>query len=281
MAGIGPIPMPAVLMLLALAAAALVGRWAATRPDGAKLAVAGVFLDMLLVGLLAGRLAFVLQWLPLYLADPWAILRPGDGGYSVWAAVLAGLGFGAWRARRRPELRRPLLLGAAAGLGSWAVLAGSVALMQRAAVQLPYTLLTRLDGGSVRLSEMSGRPLVVNLWATWCPPCRREMPVLAEGQAANRHVSFVFVNQGEDYDVIRAYLRDARLQLRDVLLDPLSSTSQASGTRGLPTTLFFDGDGRLVDIHMGELTRASLTHKLKRFGSAPASHPIQRNEGTP
>lgn len=281
MAGIGPVPMPVVVMLLALAAAALVGRWAATRPDGSKLAVAGVFMDMLLVGLLAGRLVFVLQWLPQYLDDPWAILRPGDGGYTVWAAVLGGLGFGAWRARRRPALRRPLLLGSVAGLGSWAVLAGSVALMQRAAMQLPDTPLARLDGGAVRLSETRGRPLVVNLWATWCPPCRREMPVLAEGQAANRHVGFMFVNQGEQPDVIRAYLRGARLPLRDVLLDPLSTTSHASGARGLPTTLFFDADGHLADVHTGELTRASLAHKLLRFGPASSSHPIQRNEGIP
>ena len=282
MVSLGPIPMPLVLMLLALSVAAIVGRWAARTPGGPRVAVAGVLFDMLLVGLLAGRLAFVLEWLSLYAADPWSIIRIGDGGYSLWAAVLAGLAFGAWRAWCRPELRRPLLWGTAAGLGSWALLAGSLALMQRSALQLPDTELTRLEGDSVRLSDLTGQPMVVNLWATWCPPCRREMPVLAQEQASNEDVRFVFVNQGEGEQVIRDYLREVDLQLRNIVLDPFSGVSQATGARGLPTTLFFDADGRLVDVHMGELTRAGLAQKLQRFG--PASRPGPRlqpdNEAT-
>jgi thiol-disulfide isomerase/thioredoxin len=271
--------MPIVLLLLALALAAIVGRWAArTRTPGQpRVAMAGTFFDMLLIGMVAGRLVFVLQWLPLYAADPWSIIRLGDGGYSLWAAVLAGLAFGAWRAWRRPELRRPLLWGTAAGLGGWVVLAGLLALMQRSTVQLPGTVLTRLEGGSVQLPDLTGQPMVVNLWASWCPPCRREMPILAREQAENEHTNFVFLNQGEGEQVIRDYLREGDLQLRNVILDPFSSVSQATGARGLPTTLFFDADGRLVDVHMGELTRASLARKLQRFEPAavagPSFHP--------
>lgn len=272
MVGIGPVPMPVVLMLLALFAAAVVGRLAARRGAGKpRIAVAGTFLDMLLVGLLVGRVVFVLQWLPLYAADPWSVLRPGDGGYAVWAAVPAGLAFGAWRAWRRPELRRPLSWGAASGLAVWAFLAGALALVQRSSVHLPETVLTRPEGGTVRLADMAGRPLVVNLWATWCPPCRREMPVLAQAQAEHPSVAFVFANQGEDARVIREYLRKSGLALDNVLLDPFSGVSEATGARGLPTTLFFDADGRLVDVHMGELTRAGLARKLQRFGPAYAA----------
>lgn len=283
MVSVGPIPIPLVLMLVALLIAAGVGRWAAApRADEPRIAVAGTFFDMLIMGLLAGRLVFVLQWWPLYAADPWAILRPGDGGYSIWAAVLAGLAFGAWRARRRPALRRPLLWGALAGLGSWAMLVGSLALMQRTAVQLPEIELSRMEGGTVRLSDMTGRPMVVNLWATWCPPCRREMPVLAEGQATNPSVEFVFANQGEGAQVVRDYLQEGGLQLRNVVLDPFSGVSQATGARGLPTTLFFDADGQLVDVHMGELTRAGLAQKLQRFNRARGGspNPLSLNEAS-
>src|SRR3546814_2059544 len=70
---------------------------------------------------------------------------------------------------------------------------------------------------------------------------------------------------------IRDYLRESHLQLSNVLLDPFSSVMQESGSRGLPTTLFFDADGRLVDTHMGELSNASLAVKLRRFGAAPSS----------
>lgn len=272
MVSLGPIPLPLVLLVAALLVAVAVGRWAApAHGDAPRLPVAGVFLDMLMVGLLAGRLVFVLQWWPLYAADPWSVLRPGDGGYSVWAGVLAGLAFGAWRARRTPALRRPLVWGAAAGLASWAVLAGMLVVMQRAAVQLPTAELSRLEGGRVRLADMTGRPMVVNLWATWCPPCRREMPVLAQAQAANAGVQFVFVNQGEGEHTVRGYLREGGLQLRNVVLDASSAVSQQTGARGLPTTLFFAADGRLVDVHMGELTHAGLAQKLQRFGPEAAN----------
>lgn len=270
MVSLGPVPMTLVILLLAVGVAALVGRWAGKRPGGPRVPVTGLFFDMLVVGLLAGRLVFVVQWWPQYAADPWSLLRFGDGGYSIWAAVLGGLAFAAWRARRSEELRKPLLWGTGAGLAVGGVLTGALLLMQQAVVRLPDVELTRLEGGPVRLSDMGRQPKVVNLWATWCPPCRREMPVLADGQAANPHVTFVFANQGEGGELIREYLDAVGLELDNVVLDPFSSVSQATGARGLPVTLFFEGDGRLLDVHMGELTSASLARKLQRFGPAPA-----------
>ena len=271
MISLGPIPMTVVILLLALGVAVLVGRWAAKRPDGAPVRVAGLFIDVLAVSLVAGRLVFVIQWWPQYAADPWSILRIGDGGYSLWAAMFAGLAFAAWRARRTVELRKPLLWGTGAGLAVWGVLTGALLLMQQAVVRLPDLELTRIDGAAVHLLDMDDQPKVVNLWATWCPPCRREMPVLAGSQAANPHVTFVFANQGEGSALVQDYLDQAGLQLDNVVLDPFSSVSRETGARGLPTTLFFAADGRLVDIHMGELTSASLARKLERFGPAPAA----------
>jgi thioredoxin-like negative regulator of GroEL len=84
----------------------------------------------------------------------------------------------------------------------------------------------------------------------------------------------VFVNQGEGANEVRDYLRGGAMALRNVVLDPASRVSQSTGARGLPTTLFFDAGGRLVDVHMGELTRAGLAQKLRRFGAtqpAPSS----------
>jgi thiol-disulfide isomerase/thioredoxin len=265
MTSVGPVPMPLVLLAASLAVAAIVATLLARATPGARLASPGTFVDMVLVGLLAGRLAFVLQWSEQYAENPWEILRLGDGGYVAWVAVPVGLAFGAWRARRRPELRRPLLGGTAAGLVTWALLAGVVAGLQRAVVQLPAVELSRLEGGPVRLTALTGQPMVVNLWATWCPPCRREMPVLAEGQAQRTGVTFVFVNQGEGVQVIRDYLHGSAMTLRNVVLDPASHVSRATNVRGLPTTLFFDAQGRLVDVHVGELTRAGLEQKLQRF----------------
>jgi thiol-disulfide isomerase/thioredoxin len=274
MVSLGPFPMSLLMLVLAFAIAVAVGWQFARTPGQPPVKVMPTILDMLFVGVLAARLGFVLEWLPQYLADPWSIIRIGDGGFSIWAGVLAGLAFGTWRARKTKSLRRPLALGVTAGLASWAVLAGALLLMQQSTLKLPSTELTTLEGGTTNLSAMSGKPMVVNLWATWCPPCRREMPVLAKAQAGRSDVTFAFVNQGEPGPMIRDYLRGGNLQLRNVLLDLFSSVSRDAGSRGLPTTLFFDADGRLVDTHMGELSEASLAQKLQRFGAAPPLNPI-------
>lgn len=273
MVSLGPFPMSLVVLLAAIAIAILVGRRVARVPGQPPLKVMSVIVDMLGVGVVAARLGFVLQWLPEYLADPWSIIRLGDGGFSVLIGVLAGLAFGAWRVRKAKPLQRPLAFGALAGLVSWAVLAGALALMQQSTLKLPATELATLDRGVTRLSAMSGKPMVVNLWATWCPPCRREMPLLAAAQAERSDVSFAFVNQGEPENVIRDYLRGEDMKLQNVLIDLFSSVSQEVGSRGLPTTLFFDADGRLVDTHMGELSEATLTEKLQRFETAPSFKP--------
>lgn len=279
MVSLGPFPLSLVMLIIAFAIAVAVGRQVARGAIGpTPVKVMPVIGDMFLVGLVVARLGFVLAWLPQYLADPWSIIRIGDGGFSAWMGVLAGLAFGAWRARKAKQLRRPLAFATIAGLASWIVLGGVLALMQQSTVKLPAVELTALDGKATRLSAMSGKPMVVNLWATWCPPCRREMPVLAKAQAQRGDVTFAFVNQGESGEVIRDYLREAKLQLGNVLLDPFSSVSRDAGSIGLPTTLFFDADGRLVDTHIGGLSEASLARKLQRFGPAPAIKPNPSKE---
>ncbi len=271
MPSLGAVPMSFVLLIASVALAGIVG-WIVARMSGKPAPrLFATLLDMLLIGLVAARLAFVLRYASLYLSDPWSILRPGDGGYEIWAGVIAGLLFGAWRVSRNETLKVPLASGAFAGLAAWAILANSMTQLERAEIRLPDTRLATVDGQEIQLSAFSGRPSVINLWATWCPPCRREMPVLAEAQRTNAGVEFVFVNQGEAADVIENYLRKEAIQLRNVVVDPASSVSQSTGARGLPTTLFFDGSGRLTGTHMGELTRASLAHKLKQIGNGSRS----------
>jgi len=72
------------------------------------------------------------------------------------------------------------------------------------------------------------------------------------------------VNQGESAQQARAFLEAEGLHLKDVLLDPASQSMQAFASRGLPTTLFFDEHGRLVDTHLGELSMASLKNTVSR-----------------
>lgn len=130
----------------------------------------------------------------------------------------------------------------------------------------PEVSMERAPGETVTLAEVlaasKGKRVLVNLWATWCPPCQREMPVLQKAQAARPDVHFVFVNQGESAQQVAAYLARSGLQLRNVLLDAKGDAGTALGHRALPTTLFFDAEGRLVDTRLGELSEASLAERL-------------------
>lgn len=139
--------------------------------------------------------------------------------------------------------------------------------------------LTTLQGEPADLvTSAKGRPIVVNLWATWCPPCREEMPLLALAQQRENSVRFVFVNQGESAAVVRRYLYDEILSLDNVLLDPSSRLRPAVGSRGLPTTLFYDAQGRLVGRHAGALSKEALASKLNLL--RPADQVGSERKGT-
>ncbi|WP_206675655.1 TlpA family protein disulfide reductase [Marinobacter daqiaonensis] len=107
--------------------------------------------------------------------------------------------------------------------------------------------------------------MVVNLWATWCPPCRREMPVLAEAQAGQEGIDFVFVNVGEEPPTIRGFLDSQGLALDNILLDRNNRLGAVTGTHVLPTTLFYNADGLLVYSHTGELSRATLRQGVEKL----------------
>jgi hypothetical protein len=91
------------------------------------------------------------------------------------------------------------------------------------------------------------------------------MPVLAEAQRNESDMTFLFVNQGEGERVIADFLDAAGLGLQNVLLDTDGRLGRHVGSSALPTTLFYDAEGRQVGSHLGELSRASLARALEKL----------------
>ncbi len=271
---LGPFAFPTALLALLFGLVAALGCAGFLRKRGLPDAGGALYLA-LGAGLLLARTMYVIGWRQQYLERPWSILNLRDGGFDPVAAViglvLAALLIG-WR---RPALRKALAASVAVGVLGWG-LATLTALQLRQATQqpLPAIALHDLDGHELALPSLRGKPLVVNLWATWCGPCRRELPMLVEAQQRMPQVRFVFANQGEDAVTVAGYLHQAGLAPRHVLVDANLDLSARYGVHGYPTTLFLDADGILRDQVMGELSRATLADHLERIApqAAPPRH---------
>ncbi|MFZ8814170.1 MAG: prolipoprotein diacylglyceryl transferase family protein [Thermus aquaticus] len=215
--------------------------------------------NAILVGLLGARVGFVLENASVYARDPLSALYVWQGGFDPLWGILAGGGY--------------TLMTLPKHLWRYAALAGVVALvllglfLQRGhpveGGRLPSLTLPTLGGTEVSLDRFQGKPVVLNAWATWCPPCRRELPMMVRVSRENPDVHFVFVSQGEGPEAVRRFLEEQGLTAEWVLLDPETRLSQALGIQGLPTTFFFDREGRLVNRHLGELSEALLLGYLR------------------
>ena len=261
---LGPLALPLgpLLLLLGIALGSGLAWWLARRraPELAGPA-ADAITSAALAGLVAARLGFVLTHAEAYRSAPLSALDVRDGGWMAAAGVAVAAAYLLWRAARARALALPAVAGAALGLAIWL---GAGAWLAPRGAGLPPVELTALEGGRrAQLAQIAqGRPLVVNLWASWCAPCRAEMPVLAAAQAREPGVRFVFANQGESPEAVRRYLLAERLALQEVWLDPAAQLGPALGSRGLPTTVFYDAQGRQVGAHVGVLNEAALRARL-------------------
>lgn len=222
---------------------------------------AGWITAALLAWIVAARIGFVAANWPDFAAHPWDSLMLWQGGYlpaAGWAGGAAVLAVALWRRARAAAA--PLMLGAAAAM---AVHLAVLAALPRPAIRLPDLTLIGLDGGAVPLAGRQ-RPVVLNLWATWCPPCRREMPMLADLAATTPQADFILANQGEDADRINAFLAAEGLPPAGIARDPQGRLMPVLGAIGLPSTLVFAGDGRLVAAHTGEISRAALGRMIEQ-----------------
>ena len=134
----------------------------------------------------------------------------------------------------------------------------------------PALKLPDLDGKTHNLAKLRGKVVLINFWATWCPPCRREMPSLERLSQALSGESLVVlaVDVGEDADTIEAFTSQLdAVPTFPILLDTRSTAMPAWQVAGLPTTFLVDKQGRVVASAIGgrEFDHPEMIESIRRL----------------
>jgi peroxiredoxin len=121
-----------------------------------------------------------------------------------------------------------------------------------AAAPAPDFTLPARDGGSVQLSSLKGQVVMINFWATWCGPCRQEMPLLEQIHAKYEPLGFTLlgVNVEPDSAAATAWLEGMPVTF-PVLFDTKNAVAGAFGVMGMPSSVFVDREGRVRHVHRG------------------------------
>lgn len=109
-----------------------------------------------------------------------------------------------------------------------------------------------LSGKNIRLQELRGNVVMLNFWASWCGPCRKEMPLLEALQKKYQRLGFVLigVNVDEDTKAAQRFLADVKTSF-PMVIDNQGSISKSYNVAAMPTSIFIDRDGKLRDVHQG------------------------------
>ncbi|MGD8615130.1 MAG: TlpA disulfide reductase family protein [Gammaproteobacteria bacterium] len=144
-------------------------------------------------------------------------------------------------------LRLPLLLLCLDPQAVWAGDLGATLHPVAGRPAAPDFKLPDIDGATHRLSDYRGKVVIVSFWATWCPPCREEMPSMQRAwkRLKQENTVILAVNVGEDEDTIFTFTADYPMDF-PLLMDLDSSVVQRWPVRGLPTTFVVDPQGRIV-----------------------------------
>ncbi len=214
--------------------------------------------------IIGARAGHVVRHGESFLAEPLRALYIWQGGFMIEAGLMLALAYTLFEFRRKLRLvlwaALPAVISAYVAFFVLQLTAGTPA------TPLPAGDTFRtLVGEPFQPAALKGEPLVINLWASWCPPCRREMPMMADVAATTDNARLVFVNQGEGVDVIRRFLEAENLQLDHVVLDTLGEFRRHYEAPGLPATFFITRDGVLQSVHMGEISREGLTTGIRRI----------------
>jgi peroxiredoxin len=127
----------------------------------------------------------------------------------------------------------------------------------------PDIQLQDLNGESVSLADYRGQVVLVNNWATWCPPCREEMPILDAYFRDHRHQDFtiIAIDAGDPKDVVGDFVEQYKMSF-PVWVDPTSSAVNSFRNNYLPSSYLIDQDGQVIMVWSGAVSLASLEQNI-------------------
>lgn len=130
----------------------------------------------------------------------------------------------------------------------------------------PDFALKDLQGNDVRLSDLRGKTVMINFWATWCPPCRYEMPYIEAVYREKAGEDFVVlaVSIDDDPDAVVQFVKEFGLTF-PVLIDTDKRVSYQYRVRPIPTTFFVDKEGVIRDVQIGAMDKKTLLKKLSKI----------------
>jgi thiol-disulfide isomerase/thioredoxin len=217
-----------------------------------------IVMPILIAYVIAGRLGYALEHFNSISLE---LLDPRKGALSWYWGLAGAIMVALWKARALllPIASRGLL----AGLISLAPLLFKPNLEQSQFVQINASFQRlKLDGTleNVAWNDLKP-PMLVNVWATWCGPCRSEMPLLS--RATKNGAQIVFVNANENPSTIQNYLQSQHLQVSS-LLDP-GSLQRAFQVIGLPTTVLIGKNNQILERKFGALDAATLADLVAKM----------------
>jgi thiol-disulfide isomerase/thioredoxin len=134
----------------------------------------------------------------------------------------------------------------------------------------PDFTLSDLQDHPVKLSGLGHKIVLINFWATWCDPCREELPLLDRiAKKYENSLQVIAVETGEPKDEVRSFAESLSIASLTVLLDPSFAVRDLYLVRGLPTSFFIDADGIVHQIKIGALDSSEIDTILSRMGVAP------------
>jgi peroxiredoxin len=130
---------------------------------------------------------------------------------------------------------------------------------------LPDVTVETLEGEELSLRDLAGRPLILNLWYSTCPPCVREMPAFETvHQRVGDDVRFVGVNPVDSAGAARDFAADVGVTY-ELVRDPGGAATAELGVARFPTTVFVDADGRILATDPNELSESELTERIEEL----------------